>query len=60
MKNVLKSIGGGCAVLALLVSIGCSPELKALAMNQLVGFATAITSAASTSLIQSLFTTTAQ
>lgn len=57
MKRVFKSFGSGLVVLVFLVSLGCSPELKALALNQVVGFASSITSALATSIIQSMFST---
>jgi len=62
MNNVKRTILGICGALVLTVTAtGCaSSELKYLAINQLVGLATAVTSAASTSLIQSILGSSTQ
>jgi hypothetical protein len=52
--TMIKLLGGSCALLLVLSSTGCNSEIKGLLLNQVVGFATAITSAAATSLIQLL------
>ncbi len=55
MRTTIMRIIGVCGILGLVVvSTGCSSTFKYLAINQAVGFATAITSAITTSLIQSL------
>lgn len=48
-----------CLGLAALMMTGCNSMVKGLVIDQLVGFATAITSAGVTSLIQLLLGTTA-
>jgi hypothetical protein len=56
MMNVL---GGGCVFFMTLSSIGCdSSVVKPLVLTQLVNFASSITSAVITSLIQSALGTT--
>jgi hypothetical protein len=59
MKNwMMKLLGGSCVILLALSSTGCNSEVKGLVIDQLVGFASSVTSAATTSLIQSMFGTT--
>lgn len=61
MKNMLaKWFIIPCLGLIILSASGCNSMVKGLVIDQLVGFATAITSAGATSLIQSLLGSTAQ
>ncbi|MFA5865192.1 MAG: hypothetical protein WC975_10960 [Phycisphaerae bacterium] len=55
MKKQIKRIAACWTLLILmLVGAGCAPELKTLALNQLVGVASQITSALVTGAIQSV------
>ena len=54
MKTVKMCVGACCAFLLVLGSTGCSAELKALAINQVVGLASQLTSALATSAINSI------
>jgi hypothetical protein len=54
MKIGKKCIGACCVFLLVLGSAGCSAELKALAINQVVGLASQLTSALATSAINSI------
>jgi hypothetical protein len=59
MKSQMKKfLGAGCVLLLALTSTGCDSTIKELVIDQLVGFASSITSAALTSLVQSAFGTT--
>jgi hypothetical protein len=61
MKNLLtKWFMMPCLALVMLAATGCSSVFKGLLIDQLVGFATAITSAGATSLIQMLLGGTAE
>ncbi len=55
MRIRLAILGWISCVILVLTGTGCSNTLKPMLIDQLVGFATAITGAATTSLIQSLF-----
>jgi hypothetical protein len=54
MKTIRMMVGACCALLLMLGSTGCSAELKALAINQMVGLASQISSALATSAINSV------
>lgn len=58
MKNrLMKWFMAPCLSLIVLSASGCNSVFKGLMIDQLVGFATAITSAGATSLIQMLLGT---
>lgn len=54
MKKVKMLVGTGLLFLVMIGSTGCSSELKYLAINQVVGLASQVTSALATSAINSI------
>ncbi len=54
--RILKNMCGWlCCIILIFTASGCSSSLKPMLIDQLIGFATAITGAATTSWIQSMF-----
>jgi hypothetical protein len=58
-KQMQRILGFSCALMLTMISTGCDSTVKGIVIDQLIGFASSITSAATTSLIQSWFGTTA-
>jgi uncharacterized protein YcfL len=55
MKKWMTNVLGGCVLLLAFTSAGCNTDVRHLVVDQLVGFASSVISASTTSLIQSLF-----